>query len=402
MTTTVRVRASELIKNFGPHLYREAYGKRMSLSAWLEQQDPSSGYNDGLDAFGRLLMAAGIRVNSVPEAGIWADTFEAFDKTPETRALVHEWMSRQWRSISIGSPYNTRSILTSYEDATGTSMKPYVNAARMRYKQLAAPIPLEQLIAYTTAIDGDSYRAYYLTDSAPDQRMVRVNEGAEIPRSKLVGGDHTIKLYKFGRGFEATYETLRRQPIDRLAVQIARMAIQAETDKVATVIDVMVNGDGNSGTSATNYNLTSLDSGASAGTLTLKGWLAFKMKFAAPYAMTSALAQEAVALQMQLLSTGNANIPLVMVQGASNLGSFKQMNPGLADGVALGWTADAPSLKIVAFDNRFAVERVTEIGGNITEVEKFVSRQTQGLFMTEVEGYDIFNQDAVKTLNVNA
>jgi hypothetical protein len=165
---------------------------------------------------------------------------------------------------------------------------------------------------------------------------------------------------------------------------------------------MMVNGDGNANTAATNYNLTALDSSASAGTLTLKAWLAFKMKFVAPYAMTSALAQEAVALQMQLLSTGNANIPLVMVQGASNLGSFKQMNPGLADGVALGWTADAPTLKIVAFDNRFAVERVTEIGGNITEVEKFVSRQTQGLFMTEVEGYDIFNQDAVKTLNVNA
>lgn len=402
MTTTARVRAKEMLERFSPDMYREAYTKKMSLSAWLETQDPSEGYNDGLDAFGRLLMAANIRVNGDHELGIYADKFEAFDKNDHTRALVHEWMSRVWRSVTLGDAYNTRSLLTSYEDATGTVMKPYVNAARARYKQLSPAIPLSELIAYTTSIDGDTYRAFYLTDSPADQRMVRVSEGAEIPRSKLVGGDHTVRVYKYGRGFEATYEALRRQPIDRIALQIARIAIQSESDKVATIIDVMVNGDGNSGTAATNYNLTSLDSAASAGTLTLKGWLAFKMKFATPYMMTSALTQEAVALQMQLLNAGSANIPLVMLQGASNFGSFRQMNPGLADGVALGWTSDAPTLKIVAFDNRFAVERVTEIGGNITEVEKFASRQTQALFMTETEGYDIFNQDAVKTLNVNA
>ena len=203
MTTTVRVRAQDMLERFTPEMYRTAYAEKMSLSAWLETQDPSEGYNDGLDAFGRLLMAADIRVNSMPEIGVYASKFEAFDKTEHTRSLIHEWMSRVWRSVSTGETYNTRSLLTSYEDALGTSMRPYVNAARARYKQLAAPIPLSELVAYTTNIDGDSYRAFYLTDSAADQRMVRVNEGAEIPRSKLVGGDHTTKLYKYGRGFEA-------------------------------------------------------------------------------------------------------------------------------------------------------------------------------------------------------
>lgn len=402
MTTTARVRAGDLLQRMGPTLYREAYSRGMGLSAYLETIDPSEGYNDGLDAFGRLLLTAGIRVNSIPEIGVYADKMDAFDANENTRALVHEWMVRQWRSAQTGVQFNTRSLLTSYEDATGTIMKPYVNAARARFKQLAPAIPLSELIAFTTSIDQDSYRAFYLTDSAADQRMVRVNEGAEIPRSKLVGGDHDIKLHKYGRGIEATYEALRRQPIDRMALQIARMAIQVETDKVATIIDVMVNGDGNSGTAATNYNLTTLDSGASAGTLTLKGWLAYKMKFAAPYMLSALLVQEAVALQLSLLSTGSANIPLVSIAGSSNFGSLKPINPGLADGVMFGWTSDAPTLKIVGFDQRFAIERVVEIGANITEVEKFASRQTQALLMTEVEGYATFNQDAVKTLNVNA
>jgi hypothetical protein len=73
-----------MLERFTPEMYRTAYANKMSLSAWLETQDPSEGYNDGLDAFGRLLMAADIRVNSMPEIGVYASKFEAFDKTEHT------------------------------------------------------------------------------------------------------------------------------------------------------------------------------------------------------------------------------------------------------------------------------------------------------------------------------
>ena len=187
-----------------------------------------------------------------------------------------------------------------------------------------------------------------------------------------------------------------------MALHIRRMAVQAEVDKVGQILSVMVNGDGNSGTTPSTFNLTALDSGASAGTLSLKGWLAFKMMFANPYTITGALAQEAVALQMLLLNTGSANTPLVNVQQPSGLGSFTQINPGLRDSVALGWTSDAPSLKIVGFDKRFAIERVVDIGATITEVEQFITRQTQVLVVTEAEGYAVIDKNAINILNVNA
>ena len=68
----------------------------------------------------------------------------------------------------------------------------------------------------------------------------------------------------------------------------------------------------------------------------------------------------------------------------------------------MGWTSDAPTLKIVGFDKRFAVERVFEIGADIVEVERIARNQTESLFMTEIEGYAKFDPGACLTLNINA
>lgn len=394
-----KLRPAEMLKRFGPGIYREAYGKGMSVSAFLEQQDPSAEYNDGLDAFSRLCKVAGIRVNSVPEQGVWASKFEEFDATDATRALVPEFVARQWRKVTFSG---TRASYGSEDQALGTLAHPWNDATAPRVsKQIAPAIPLSEVVAMTTNIDSDAYRAFYLQDAPSEQRMVRVSQATELPRARLVGADQTIRLYKYGRALEASYEVLRRMPIDKIAFHIQRIAIQSETDKVAAVLDVMVNGDGNSN-AATNFNLSTLDAAATLGTLTLPAWLAFKMKFANPYAVSTALAQEAQALQLLLLNTGTANVPMVTAGYNNNFGTFRPINPGLAEGIALGWTADAPANKIVAFDSRFAVERVVEIGANIMEVDKWVSRQTQILTMTEAEGYAIFDANAIKTLNVSA
>jgi len=393
----------ELFRQLGPDMYRQAYKRGMSLSAWLETQDPSGPYKDGLDAFSRVMMQAGIVTTSDPNVGYFADKFERFFETPQTRALLPEWVSRRWKEAATGRPVMTRGVYGSDDSVVGSLSNSYVDNATARWSQMIAPaIPIANLVALTTPIDGNTYRSTYLTNDATAQRMVRVGESASIPTAKLTQSDKTIQLYKFGRGLLSTYEVLRRMRIDRIALHIAQMAIQAETDKLAAIMDVIVNGDGNPSTGATNYNLTTLDTAASAGTLTLKGWLAFKMKFANPYSITTALATEATALQMLLLNTGSGNTPLVSIQGQAGFGSFNQINTGLRDGVAMGWTSEAPSLKVVAIDNRFAIERVYEMGANIQETERFIQNQTELITFTEVEGYAVIDPNALKTLDINA
>lgn len=405
---------AELLERMaGGVLYREAYGQGVSLSQFLEREDPSSQHQPEpdiygrlvrLDAFGRLMKTAGIRTKSDHLAGGYADRFEAFDQNDNTRALVPEWISRQWRRVSAGGldPATRAAVLGSSDDAVGGVARPFVDAATARFQQIAPAIPLSELVAITTPIEGDAYRAFYLTEpTAADKRFVRVGEGAEIPLVTLAGGDHTIRLFKYGRALEVTYELLRRQRIDKVALWIAKMAVQAEVDKVAYAIDILVNGDGNANTAATAYNLTTLDSSTTANNLTLKGWLSFKLKFGNPYAMSAALTQEGGALAALMLNVGSANIMPAFVPSMP-YGGFRPMNPQLSDTPALGVTSDAPSGKIVGIDTRFALERVTEIGANIQEVERWATRQTQRLVMTETEGYAVMDQFATKVLNLAA
>ena len=404
----VRARSGELLAQMpGGNLYRKAYDRGMTLSRFLEEEDPTSEYPQderGLDAFDRMLAKSGIVVNSDHEAGYYADRFEEFDKSDATRALVPEFVSRQWRKVASGSPRRggRRDLFNSADYALNSSFDQYVDAAGVRGQQIAPAIPLSELVATTTAIDNDAYRAVYLTDAdtpAADLRMVRVAEGAEIPRMKLSGGEHTIRLHKYGRALETSYELLRRQRIDMVALYIQRMAVQAEKDKVAAVLSVIINGDGNANTTPESFNLTTLDPDATAGTLSLKGWLAFKMQFENPYFATTVLAREDMMLQAMLLNTGSGNVPLASFPFAFNI---TPINPGLADGLRAGWTSDAPASKFVAFDRRFAIERVTEIGADISEVERWATRQVQVLTMTEVEGYAVMDAGASKILDISA
>ena len=380
-------------------MYREAYLAGRSLSAHLEHLSPSDA-SDGLDAFSRLCAAAGIRSASVPEAGVWASRFSDFEQTDATRALVPEWLSRQYRRAAFGRA-DTRALYTSSDEIPGSMARPYADAMTPRIHARVAPaIPIASIVALTTPIDGDTYRAHYLTQSATESRMVRVSEGGEIPTAKLTGAETTTRLYKYGRALEASYESLRRMRLDKVALYMTLLAAQAEVDKLATILDIAVNGDGN--VTPSTLNLTALDAAAVAGTMTLKGWLAFKMLFADPYICTTALTTSAVALQLKLLNVGTANIPAVALAAQGGYTLFRDINTGLADGTQLGWTTAAPALKIVGMDNSLAVEQVIEIGANIEEIERYASRQTQKLVMTEVVGYDIFDSAAIKILDVNA
>lgn len=403
--TNQQPRSNEILKRMvGGSLYEEAARAGMGLSAYLEQIDPQERYRDGLDAYSRLLRAANIRVNSDERYGYYADEGSKFFDSPEGRSLFPEFVIRAWKRASLGNSIGPgqRAIYASTDSALGGVLEPFQDTGVPRYAQLAPAVPISEVVAVTTPINGDVYRAFYLTDTAAQERLVRVAQGAELPRAKLAGADRTIRLYKYGRILEATYEIMRRMRIDLIALHVARIAIQSEIDKLATIIDVLVNGDGNASTAATNYNLTTLDSSTTANNVTLTAWLALKLKLLNPYQVTTALVQSAGALKLQLLSTGSANIPLVSIQGAAGFGSFVPINPELRDNVALGITADAPANVVVAFDRRFAIERVVEIGANIQEIIRFAERQTEGLSLSEVEGYDILDQRATVTMTTSA
>jgi len=372
-----------------------------TMSRALEEISPTQ-KGDTLDAFERMMLEAGIRTKSDSTAGYYASNAGAFLRNAGTKALLTEFAARNWRKVSHAMSSGNRAVLLSSDGVVGSFERPYSDAQALRLSQRIEPaIPLSELVGMTTAIDSDSYRSYYLDYSAESGRTYRVGESAGIPIATITGSEHTIKLHKYGRGIRASYEDLRRMRVDKLAWFIQVQALQTEIDKVAAALAVIVAGDGNASTAATNYNLTTLDSGTTANNMTVKAWLAFKMKFASPYTLTTALMREDIALKVALLNTGSANVPLVAAN-LGNLGLGVQPINQFADNVRYGWTGDAPASTIVGFDKRFALERVTEIGSEISEMERYITDQTQVMVMTEVEGYSILDGNAAKTLTLSA
>ena len=379
----------------------EGYKQGLNLSRWLEINSPSD--KGDLDAFERCLKEAGIVTRSDPAAGYYASPARMFfENGPANRTLYTEFFARQWRKVSFARPsQQVRAIYLSSDGEPGSWERPYVDAQQARWDfQLAPAIPLSEIIAVTTPIDGQDYRSFYMVYDADKLREFRVGESTDIPIAKLTDRENTIQLKKYGRGLQASYEQIRRMRVDKLALQIGYMAVQSVVDKVAAAIDVIVNGDGNANTTPTNYNLTTLDADATAGTLTTKGWIAFKLKFANPYMVTTGLMQEAIALQLALL-TFSANESFVGYNAGGMVQGLTPINP-VSNQTRYGWTSDAPANKIVGFDRRFALEQVTEIGGQVDEMERFITNQTQIMTMTEVEGYAVMDANASKILTVNA
>jgi hypothetical protein len=393
-----------------PERYRAAAQKNKTLSQLLEDDDPSHKWSNPEDravrAFGRVLRASGFRFRSDPSEGIWADTWETIYSHEQGRALLPEWGRSVWRkalnggySPQVGSQSHRR-VLGSQEDAQGSALRPIVDAAGVYQNDLEPGIQLGDLVALTTPIDGDTYRRTFLLDSSADSlRRRRVQEKSDIPRASIELSDKTIRTFKYGRGIEASYEVIRRVPVDKIGLYIAREAIQVEADRVAQAIDVLINGDGTGSTAADNFTTTALDSVGGAA-LSVKSWLAFRAKWAPPYTLTHIFAREAELVNLQLLQMPNNNPFLAQINGEMGFGGITPLQDLNGAVVRYGQTDSVPAGVYLGIDQRIALERVTEIGSDIQETMRFIERQTEALFFTDNDGFAVLDEKANKTLTV--
>lgn len=378
----------------------DARDNGLTLSLWMERLQPSE-QNDQLDAFERLMQSHNIISRTVHDYGINASPImDLFEKGG--RAVFEEWCWRSYRFAQSGQ----RAPMMTSDSLLGSNMKPYAVDDTVRRDGFTAAVPVSEVLASSRGIVGANFQGSYLIEpAASEKRFVRISEGAEIPKAQVRLGDRVLTIYKFGRGIELTYEVMRRERLDRLRTWVQELAVQQEIDKLAAIIDVLVNGDGNSNTTPTTYNLSTLDPAAD-GDLTVLAWLTFLGKFKNPYQADIALAKEAGAMAIKMLNTGSANLPVstLLLNGSQFVPSVRPINRTLSPSIGLGETDDAPTDKIIAIDSRVAVERVFEVGADIQENERHASRQTESVYFTEVEGYQTgrANANGTKILDLAA
>lgn len=447
---TLRDRVGALHEKLGRDMpaIRAAMQERgiRTLSQFLEAEDPSEPYERqlGFDAYTRMMIYADIRVTGDRVGSFFASPLDAFDKDPNTRGMFPEFCRRQWSAAGSPGRIERERVLRDASQAQvlermtqamqgdtevdadplvraatlqranaqflsgdfgiNTINRPYDDDPTLSIVDLEPAVPLTEIIARTKMLDGADYRKRYLVDPPVAQiRMLRVAEFAELPTATITMGQRVIRLYKFGRRLEASYESLRRLPLDEFAIWIRKMRVQTEVDQVSAASDVLINGDGNANTAAVVYNLTTLDPATTANNMTIDAWWAYKLLWTNPYVLTTVLARQAAIAKLLKLNVGTANTLLASSLAPDIMRQpWVPINQRLADGVRWGVTLDVAANYVLGFDGRFAVEHIEESGSQISEAERWITNQTETVTFSFNEAFAVFDPLAAKMLNLAA
>ncbi len=355
----------------GKEFYEIAYKCGMTFSQLLERINPSTP-DDKLDAFERQCRRFGIILNAVPEKGIYASNGDMFFQSnqPASRILFPEFLNRVARI----------SLLEDYD--------------------------LNWIIANTRNIDSGAFRSLYISDTTAKRRKARVSEMSGFPTTTVSWSEEAGSVYKNGIRMLMSYEFVRRSSIPMIALVVSRVLLQSRRDDFADAINVLVNGDDHAATAnpASVSSLTTLDTAASAGTLTYKGYLKFGNEFR-PYRMTSAIGDIDTILQV-ILCAKPATDPIQLfslLQAKENKIGEKitVLNPAWSN-VNLIIHDDAPALKLIGLDKRYALERIVEIGSDLQETDKIINGQFNEIVLSESTNFSKLFTAACKVLNINA
>lgn len=348
-----------------------AAAEGISLSTYLNNRYSSivEKFNGELDAFDIALLSKGIIVKDNMEFGIQSSSMMKFFTTDENRNLFPEFIIRQLRQIS------------------------------------GMPSIINDLVASTRVINGDSAKQVVLDLSntpagkknKQSLKKRRIAEGANIPVAELKLGEIGIKIYKYGIGVKATYEVLRRTTIDMFRKQMELVSLQASYDEVGAVIDVIVNGDGNTNP-AEVYTATDLNPQAVEGKLDEITLVKFLVK-QAPFNFDTIVVDEEIYTQICTIlldkNLSNAINPRVNFEFPQGLLS----NLRVIYSEDLEKTSDGKH-QIIALAKNYAIEKTVEAGSMINEVSKTIENQTQLAVMTENAGFNKIDSRASAILKL--
>jgi len=320
-------RTSEI--NVNKDIYLEAEAKGMTLSELLEtaEYDPSPA-GSPLDAFERQLALAGIRLGGKNPTLV--DQF--YQKAP---SLMPEFILREIKK--------------------GQSMRP----------------ELRSLLANSTTISSNRYTPFHVDTSSTDRFSLRpIGEGAEVPQIHVTEQTHSINVPEYGLGLKASYKSLRYRTTAQFRVLLWYIGFKLQTDKIAFVIDCLLNGDGNS-------NPASTVNAASSGSLTYDDLITLWAEFE-PFEMNTIVCP-----------IGNLKTILTMDEFKDPMAGYRFQGKGELFsplGARLIRCDEVPADVVIGLDSRFAVEEVIT-QPVMVEYDKIIEQRFEEAIISESVAY---------------
>ena len=325
-------------------LEKGMYGTGRSFTKTLEGLDPSENYKgtslEGLDAYQRQLKRFDIKVS-----GADSSVVGKFFQTSDAAVLFPEYVARA-----------------------------------VRYGMDEANF-IPKIVAATTNIDSMDYRAMDLVMTDENRTMPVISEGDTLQSADFSVSDRTIRLKKRGRMITTSYDVIRFQRLDIIAIALKRIGAYLAQSLMADAVDVLINGDGGeNAASASSIKAYSYDE-------LVDFWNGF-----APYELNTILASsDAAAKILKLQEFRDANA------GLNFHGTGKMVTPFGAELIKTSHIKTAGSL--IGLDKSCALEHV-KVGDIETDYGKLVDRQLEQISITSINGFAKIIKDASTVLNV--
>lgn len=323
-------------------LYMEAQARGLTLTELLEQSeyDPSPS-GSPFDAFERQLALRGLRTS-----GRNPVTVEMFYRGAP--ALMPEFMMREIRR--------------------GMNMRP----------------ELGRLLASSAQIGASRYSPIKIDRTSNDAALSLrpVGDGAEIPSVNVTEQNNTIVVPDYGLNLKVTYKALRYRSMAQFKVLLWYIGYRLQSDKVALVVNTIINGDGNTNSATVvNTDVT--------GTLDYDDLVKFWNEFY-PYQPNILICHKDKI--RSILTLTEFKDPMI--------GFSFQANGEITSplGATLIRCDEVPTDYVIGLDNRFAIEEVVS-QPLMVEYDKVIEQKIEEAVISESIAYAKVVKDASLVLD---
>lgn len=263
---------------------------------------------------------------------------------------------------------------------------------RWKYRQFSVE-NVDALVSQTRQVPQPEILTTVVEDKREDYKeaVAAVAEGTPVPMYSIRSTQKTTRFWKFGSGYEVTYEFARRASLDLLTPYAMRVNREVDISKVAIATGVLLNGDTNYGAApvVTQASLTDAVTGASAaGVLSRKHllkWLVSRAQAGIP--IDTVVGNWNTYIQWLLLFTQNIAGDHSAAQELAQQGFQIGGVPILRGAVNFALSSAMPDNQLLGYSKADTLEQTVETGSLIEESQKAILVQKIQYVKTENSGF---------------
>lgn len=266
----------------------------------------------------------------------------------------------------------------------------------------------EGIVSQSRTVNGTQMISTVINDNPEDyQQWGMIAEGARIPVRSIRGSEHAVKFFKFGGGYEWTYEFARRASLDIVAPYATRLEAEIEMGKTYAATLMLINGDAVHGaapvtsgkTLATSTGNTHVQ-GAINWEVFLK-WLVQRAQAGVP--VDTVVGNWDMHFEWQRMFAKpqiGLGTPQAEILAAAGVNAA-QANPRFNFNVNFQVSSSAPPQKLIGFRKSDTLEELVETGSDIEESQRAIENQKVKYVKTKNCGYRLIFGDTRSILDLS-